>query len=445
MGKISVEQSAFSSGHVKLLDLIRAARKDNLAAMELLPVGADISTVGRLPFVVAQSHASAHHVLVADAESYRKPSIVRNVIIDGLGENLFTADGDRWLAKRKPIAPVFGLDNLDALAELMLDTVEQVAGRWQPGEIDIQAAMTDLTMEVALRGLIGVGDDTEQLADDVRSSFEEILAWITNSFNNPASPRARVPTARNRRLAEAKSSLREAVRSIINSRRREGAESFDILSQLLRAQSKGTELSDDDIIEECIGFLFAGHETTATTLTWALYELSLRPELQAALRDEGTRLAHPESGLVAELGSLTQTDAVMRETLRMYPSGIAIVRSAKRGTQLAGRKIRRGTLVMIPVYAIQRSADYWDDPNDFEPSRPQADDGAGYLPFGLGPRRCLGARFARTEMLIALARICSRWELRYDQPEPPRPITAPSLRAEGELLVRLNPLPSVDG
>ena len=141
----------------------------------------------------------------------------------------------------------------------------------------------------------------------------------------------------------------------------------------------------------------------------------------------------------------TQTDAVMRETLRMYPSGIAIVRSAKRGTQLAGRKIRRGTLVMIPVYAIQRSADYWDDPNDFEPSRPQADDGAGYLPFGLGPRRCLGARFARTEMLIALARICSRWELRYDRPEPPRPITAPSLRAEGELLVRLNPLPSVDG
>ena len=96
-----------TTGHVKLLDLIRAARKDNLAAMELLPVGADISTVGRLPFVVAQSHASAHHVLVADAESYRKPSIVRNVIIDGLGENLFTADGDRWLAKRKPIAPVF--------------------------------------------------------------------------------------------------------------------------------------------------------------------------------------------------------------------------------------------------------------------------------------------------------------------------------------------------
>ena len=423
-----------TTGHIKLLDFVRAARTDNLAAMELLPNGADISTIGRLPFVVAQSYESAHHVLVAGADSYRKPGIVRNVILDGLGENLFTAEGDRWLAKRKPVAPVFGLDNLDALGALMLETVDGVTAEWQAGEVDIQAAMTRLTIEVALRGLLGVDDAAEQLAGQVRDSFEVILEWITNKFNNPALPRARVPTTRNKQLAAAQAELRQAVHSLMAEWRGSCGQSFDILSQLLVAQADGAELTDDDIIDECIGFMFAGHETTASTLTWALYELSLRPDLQAVVRDEGSRLVDPAGGLIAELATLTQAEAVMRETLRMYPSGISIVRSAKQRTTLAGRKIRRGTLVMIPVYAIQRSSQYWDRPDEFDPSRHDGDrDDVGYLPFGLGPRRCLGARFARTELLIALSRICTAWKLSYDRPQPPRPITAPSLRAEGEL------------
>lgn len=425
-------------GHVKLGELVRAARQDNLAALALLPDGVDVSRVGRLPFVVAQSPASAHQVLVEDAESYRKPLIVRQAIVDGLGENLFTLDGDRWLARRKPIAPVFGLHNLDALASLICATVDGVAMTWSAGEIDIQEAMTDLTLEVAVRGLLGVDEHSAELAADVRRAFEEILAWVSYRFNAPLSPPAIVPTSRNRRMKRSKAELQGAVRALISHRRQNPTESFDILGQLLLAQTEEDgALTDEAIVDECIGFLFAGHETTASTLTWALYELSLRPDLQSAIAAEGRQLDASSEPIVEALKAMPVTESVMQETLRMYPAGITIGRSAKRTTHLDGKKIRRYTLVMIPVYTIQRSADLWENPNEFDPTRNHTE-AEGYLPFGLGPRRCLGARFARTEMKIAIARICSHWQLSYDQDQPPRSITAPSLRAESKLDLNLD-------
>ena len=122
----------------------------------------------------------------------------------------------------------------------------------------------------------------------------------------------------------------------------------------------------------------------------------------------------------------------------MYPAGIAIARSAKRTTQIAGQKIRRGTIVMVPVYAIQRSPLVWDKPNEFDPSRNHDGNGEGFLPFGLGPRRCLGARFARNELHLAIGLICRDWHLSYDQDTPPKPIVAPSLRADGELALTIS-------
>ena len=308
---------------------------------------------------------------------------------------------------------------------------------WESGEIDIQDAMTDLTLRVALRGLLGADEQTDALAADVRLAFEEILGWINYRFNQPASPQAFVPTPRNRRLKRAKARLQEAVRSLVEHRRTNGAESVDILGQLLEAQQNGASgLTDDAIVDECIGFMFAGHETTASTLSWSLYELALHPDLHAAVAAEGAKLVESATSITDALKHMPTTDSVIRETLRMYPAGISIVRSAKQRTELSGRKIRKRTLVMIPVYAIQRSSELWDSPNTFDPSRNHESE-PGYVPFGLGPRRCLGARFARTEMQIALAHICSHWKMSYEQAEPPQLITAPSLRAKDQLTLHI--------
>lgn len=405
-----------------------------LAAMGLLPEGADISTVGKgLPVLVAQSFATAQHVLVTDAESYHRPKIVRRVIVGGLGDNLFTTDGEEWLRRRQPVAPVFGVQNLDALAELMMATIESASDSWEAGKVDIQAAMTELTVRVTLRGLLGTDNQTEELATEVRRAFDEILEWIAYRLNQPASPGLAVPTPRNRRLKRSKAELKDAIHALIEHRRANGRESVDVMGQLLTAQSNGAALTDQAIVDECAGFMFAGHETTATTLTWAMYELALRPDLQNSVATEGARLGSSADGLIADIKTMATTESVMNETLRMYPAGISIARSAKRATELAGRKVRRGTLIMVPVYAIQRSPAVWSNPNDFDPTRNHEPEGGGFLPFGLGPRRCLGARFARTEIQLALGHMCARWRLSFDEPSPPKQIVAPSLRAEGAL------------
>ncbi len=424
-----------------LFALAKAARTDMLAAMELLPCDAELSRARfGVPFVVAQSFATASEVLVADADSYRKPWMIRRVIEGGLGENLFTTDGDAWRSRRQPVAPSFGVHQVNALTATMASTVSEVIEAWEPGEVDVQAAMNDLTIRIALRTLLGTNEETEELAVSVRRDFEEILEWITFKFNRPASLPAFAPTGRNRSLKTSKARLRRSIEQLMEYRRTQAGDSVDILGRLLQAQQAGThQLSDESILDECTGFMFAGHETTASALSWALYELSLRPDVQDAVAAEAAGLDPTDPALSVRVAEMRRTGDVVDEILRLYPAGISIVRSAKRATHIGAERIRRGTVVMIPVYAIQRSAEVWDDPSTFDPSRHIPGNGPGFLPFGLGPRRCLGARFARNELRIALALICSRWRLGYNEPEPPTPIVAPSLRAAGRLPLTLAP------
>ncbi len=418
------------------LDLIgfgRVARTDMLAAMAMLPDGIDVlrPRLG-LPLVLANTYASAQHVLVADDESYRKPWIVRQVIEEGLGTNLFTSEGDRWLARRKPIAPVFALTQVDDLVAIMAAAASEATSTWADGEVDIQSEMTSLTIQVALRALLGTTDADNDVAVAVTNSFTEILDWVSYRLNNPLSLPAVIPTPRNTRMRSAQSALRSAIRDLIAERRSAERESVDVLGQLLRAQDGETDLTDDMIADECIGFLFAGHETTAATLTWSLYELAMRPDLQDAVGEEGRAFAS-SAGTFERVEAMTTTSGVVEEALRLYPAGISIVRSAKRTTSIGDVTIRRGTMVMIPVYAVQRSATAWEDPERFDPTRDHGGNGDGFMPFGLGPRRCLGARFARAELRVVLGLLCSHWRFTYDRPTPPEPTVAPSLRAKGAL------------
>ncbi len=440
-----------TAARLDLFKLAKAARADMLRAFDHLPSGAAVSRPGfGIPLMIAQNYASAHQVLVTDADSYGKPWAIRNIIEDGLGENLFTMEGDAWLAHRQPCARVFGMSQMEGLARIVTETVEGLAQSWEPGEVDIQEAMTTLTMRVAMRALLGADDDTEGLTEEVSQSFNEILDWVGFRFNHPASAPAVVPTPRNRRLQTSKENLRVVLRRLLQHRKANDTGAVDVLSQLVRAQREAGEgpstenptvdvLTDEAILDECVGFMFAGHDTTASTLTWALYELALHPELQEVVAGEGARFRSQSDTFVEATEAMTETAAIVEETLRMYPAGVNIGRSAKRRTEIAGEPVRRGTMVLIPVYAIQRSPEVWDNPNTFDPGRPIPADSDGFLPFGLGPRRCLGARFARTELRIVLGRVCADWRLSYPGSEPPKPVIAPALRAENDLPLTLAP------
>jgi cytochrome P450 len=298
-------------------------------------------------------------------------------------------------------------------------------------------------MSVACRAFLGIDSENDEAGRVISREFNVLLDWLAEHLRNPVAAPAWAPTRRNRAMRTARAELHAAVADVIARRRCGGDDREDVVGRLLRSQQEQPEtITDVDIIEECVGFLFAGHETTASTLTWALYELARNPDLQSEVAAEGRSLRLDADDLHDQAGHMAVTEAVVDETLRLYPSGISIVRQARRTTQIGEQRIRRGTVVMIPVYRIQRQETAWAHPHDFDHTR-FIDGGSparrdAYLPFGLGPRRCLGARFARTEMRLALAMICERWHLAYQPSSPPQPEVNPAFRIAGQLPLRLD-------
>jgi cytochrome P450 len=425
------------------VSLLWAARRDWVNAMErLAATGEPLLRAGHaIPVVVVQDPDAARQVLVADASSYGRPWIVRNIMGDALGRTTFLTDGQEWLARRQRVSPVFGRNHIDGLARVIASAIRSEIDTWSAGAAtDMQANLTDLTMSVACRALLGAGPD-DDLAREAREHFAVILAWVAHRFTHPLAPQAVVPTRRNRRMRAARADLEAAVREMIRRRRAGPLQHLDVLSLLLQHQESGEGPSDEEVVAECIGFLFAGHETTASTLTWALYELATHADAQETVAREGDDLDIERSDLFSATEGLAHTGRVVDEILRMYPAGIGIARVTTARTELAGYRLRRGTIVLVSVYGMQRGP-AWDRPNEFDlgrefPPQPAQPGTAGYLPFGWGPRRCLGARFAVTEARLALALICSRWRLAYEQPRPPKAAVLPAVRIDGQLPLRL--------
>jgi len=431
--------------------LLAAARHDTLTAMEMLPDEGQLARPGfGVPLLIAQGFDAARQVLIDDAESYGKPGLVKNVVIDAIGHNMFTVEGDAWLERRRPVAPVFATTGMNGSAEIMADTIAGQVAQWEPGLLDMQGTATDLTIRITCRGLLGVDPDDGALGQTIHVQFETLLAWISAHYNNPFLPLAWAPTRRNREMKEARRAMRAAVGELVRQRWQSGLDTDDILGRLVTAQREGPgPRNDDDIIDECMGFLFVGHETTASSLTWAFYELANHPEIQEEVALEGDRLDPGSTTLHDDAAELERTGSVVDEILRLYPSGLSIVRVARRATEICGHRVRRGTVVVVAVYRIQRRADAYDHPTTFDPDRPLGFAAPGlrhaFLPFGLGPRRCIGARFSVTEMRLALAMTCSRWRLHYRGEGPPIPRGQAVLAGRGHAADRDRTSTGADG
>ena len=395
-----------------------------------------------LPVLVVRGPEAAHEVLVTDAASYGRPWTVRSVMGDTLGQTLFLAEGDEWLSRRRTVAPVFSRTHVDELARSMVDAISSETAGWHNGVVeDIQPMLTDLTFAVASHALLGIQVNDSATRRSVQQPFEVLLQWMNHRFHHLAAPPAIVPTKRNRTMRRARAELRAAVEHIVERRRQGSEQSLDVLSLMLRSQVANGTPSDGDIVDDCIGFLFAGHETTASTLTWALYELATHPDDQDLVAQEGDGLDLSRADLYQASEELGYTARVVDEILRLYPAGVGIARAAKRTTAVCGHRVRRGTLVLVAVYPMQR-ASTWDAPHEFNPrrefpSQPGDIGTVGYLPFGWGPRRCLGARFATIEARITLAVLCSRWRFTYEQAHQPTASVLPALRVDGPLPLRL--------
>ncbi|MFO0705901.1 MAG: cytochrome P450 [Nitrospira sp.] len=394
------------------------------------------------------SHPSlAEEVLVQQADHFvkvydpQRPSGLALV----LGNGLVTSSGEVWKRHRRIIQPVFHRSRMAAMADRMVQVGEQRLAGWanragQP--VDIAADMMQLALEVISQTMFttSVAPHIEAIDHALRVS----LKYAFDSFHNPLRLPRWVPTARNREFRAVIRFMDGLIYGLLAERRRSGVQHGDLLDLLLqgRDEETGAGLSDQELRDEALTIFAAGHETTANALAWTWYLLATHPKARARFHEEVDRVLQGRTPTADDLHQLPYTRAVFDESLRLYPPAPAIQRKTTTATTVGGMALPAGAIVLIGTHNLHRHPGFWPNPDLFLPERwleserPAAR--CAYLPFGAGPRACVGTHFATVEGPLLLALIGRRYDphLAQERVEPELMVT---LRPKGGIRMVLEP------
>jgi cytochrome P450 len=348
-----------------------------------------------------------------------------------VGLGLLTAQSTPHRRNRKLVAPAFHHQRIGAYLDVMADYALEAACGWRENAvIDLGAEMMALTLRIVGKTLFDADVATE--ARRVGDALTYALSFITRRQQNPLSLPLQWPLPTHNRFRAAVGELDTILLDVIAKRRSESADRGDLLSMLLvsRDEDDGSGLSDTQIRDEAMTIFLAGHETTANALSWAIYLLATHPPVWHRLREEVvTALGDRKPGM-RDLAALPYTLQIFKETLRLYPPAYFFGREASRDVEVGGLRVPEGMAIGISPYALHRDARLWDaparfDPDRFEPEREAAQTRFAYLPFGGGPRVCIGNQFALMEGQIILATIAQhvKPELVIDAIEPHPEVT----------------------
>jgi cytochrome P450 len=377
------------------------------------------------------------HVLQDNARNYRKSPIYEKLRLT-LGDGLLTSEGEFWLRQRRIAQPAFHRHRVAELAGVMAASIRELAAHWETlallaAPVDVEEEMMRLTRTVVLRGLFGA--DLGPFTDKVDAAWVIVNRHIGESFWSLGLV-DRFRPARRRRFEEARAVLRGAVDYLIAERRRHPADRADLLSTLIAARDEttGEGMTDEQLRVEVTTFLLAGQETTALALTWTWYLLSQHPEVQARLERELDEALGGRPPEYADLSNLPFTRMVLDESMRLYPPAWGFSRQAIDDDEVGGFHLPQGWLAFIVPYVLHRSPRLWERPDAFDPDRFLPERSAdrpkfAFIPFGAGPRQCIGNGFALVEGQLALATLAQRYRLRL----------VPGSRVEVEPLITLRP------
>jgi cytochrome P450 len=410
----------------------------------------------KLPFAQAylvHDPLAIKRVLLDNASNYRKDPIQRRILATGLADGLLSVEGDRWEVQRRTLAPLFARRTVTSFTEAMLCAADRLSERWRefaPDQtVDVAGELTLLTLNVLALTIFsdGIGGDFE----DFRSAMNAYFGSIgrIDAFDLLGVP-SFVPRPGRAHLLKTMAYFEGVIDRIIDVRRRrlDGAgdcdAADDLLTLLLRAldPSTGRPMSLAEVRSNILTFLSAGHETTANTLAWSAFLLSHSPEWYAKVRDEADReLAGERNGLMERLNV---TRAVVEEALRLYPPIAALSRMSEQGDTLGGVDVKPRSLIVIAPYVLHRHLSLWDRPDVFDPTRFLGEAKAkiarfAYLPFGAGPRTCIGSSFALQEATIVLATLVQRFDMRLLPEAEVWPIQKITLRPAHGLPMRITP------
>ena len=411
------------------------------------PIVTSGMSLGRV--AVVNDPTAIRHILLDNCDNYEKDWLQRRVLSAGLIGGLLTAEAHNWRVQRRALAPLFSRKTVMNFTSAMIAAaqgmVERIARR-QGVVTDVAVEATRVTLEVLERTIFsdGLGHNAEDIRVAMKGYFETI--GRIDPFDMLGVP-GFIPRPGRRKVRPMMRVFETAIDRIIATRRERLAKDpdgtpRDILTFLLKAADPetGEALTESEIRANILTFIAAGHETTANCISWSLFLLSKSEPWRERVRDEAERvLDGPLDGLADRL---VDTRAVIDEANRLYPPIAAISRAAKGPDELAGESIRRGTMVVIAPYVLHRHRALWEKPDVFDPNRfrgaaRHSVDRFSYLPFGVGPRICIGATFAIQEAAIVVATIVRNFDFSLLRGHVAWPELKVTLRPRGGLAMVL--------
>jgi cytochrome P450 len=418
--------------------------RDPLACMRAAAPYGDVVALGLNHYLINNPDA-VEYVQIHNHRNYCRASSFRQ-LRPLVGDSLVSIDGESWLRQRRLMQPAFHFQRIAALADIITATAAAMLDRWSTqAELDVRAEMSRCTLEMITRVMFHMDVSTE--ADAIGHAFKEAAdLLVPRIFALIRSPMwLRTPT--NRRISHSLADLDTRIDRLIAERRQQPLESIDLLSMLLEARDEetGEGMSDVQLRDEVKTIFLAGHDTTASGLTWVWYLLATHPEAARQLRAELADVLGGRAPTAIDLPRLAYTRQVVDEALRLYPPSWITSRMNMEDDELGGYRIPAKSVVTFSPYLLHRNPTYFPEPEQFRPQRHTPEQAAqrpryAYAPFNGGPRMCIGYNLALMEMVFITAMVAQRYTLELVSGQTVVPYVRISLRPRDPLRMIVRPV-----
>jgi cytochrome P450 len=384
-------------------------------------------------------------VLLTQRTNFIKHTFFWRHVAAIFGNGLLTSEGEFWLRQRRLAAPAFHPDRIAAYGDVMAAYADRQADAWEAGDgdgksRDVHKDMMRVTMEIVSKTLFDV--EVEEDVDAIGRSFDLVIREIAKRFRRPIRIADWIPLPGNLRYRRGVGLLDRLVKRVLAERRARPGDRGDLLSMLMAARDDdGKPMSDRQLRDELITLFLAGHETTAIALSWTLFLLARHPSVEERLSREVGEVLGGRLPTAADLPRLRYAEVVVRESLRLFPPAYVIGREAIADCVIGGYDVPAGTTIYFAPWVLHRDSRHFPDPETFRPDRWLDGSTASlrkyaYIPFGGGPRICIGERFAMMEGVLVLVTLLRRVRLEMDGPDP-TPFPSITLRPEGGPMMRV--------
>lgn len=442
-----------SSRPLPLLPFLGRFVRNPLRAIPQSVYDEPVVTYGKKRTLVAwvTDPALIENILVKNADKFPKTRLDRRVLKPMLGDGLLTAQGESWRWQRKIASPPFRHAELLTYVPAMADAAAECCRGWRergpdPFVTDVEADMTEATFSVIVQTVLaGISKADGNTIKRAGRAYLDPISWevaasllqYPETYWHPGKSRMRKSAIE----------LRAIVQRLVAQRRQETSRGSDLVARMLAASDPdtGEPMSDELIADNLATFLFAGHETTAKALTWALYILARAPDWQQRLRDEIATTVGSEPITSETVTKLPTLSRVLKEVMRLYPPAPVMTRVNAVDVEIGGKQLPSPTLIVMPIFIIHRHRALWSDPNRFDPDRFLPENEARYprtqfMPFGYGQRICIGSSFATLEATAILATLLQSARFEWDGRHMPEPVSRVTLRPKGGMPLIVRPI-----